>query len=85
MKQTLKQAIAIALSPSPRNNLAKAATILSGKPEGGWAETAQAKQELLGFLPFKSEREYTMEEFIEAMYKIEGGNNKQAGIYRTKY
>lgn len=81
-KQTLNQAIMLARTGKSAD-LARAAVALNGLPEGGWAETKQARVRLIDDLPMKNAREYTADEFIAAIYDIEPRGNA-AGVYRTK-
>ena len=80
-KQTLEQAIAIAMRGGHKNNLSKAATVLHGKPEGNWPDTLEAWDEMIGYLPFQKDRDYTAKEFVAAMYRVTGEDEKSAGRY----
>ena len=77
-RQTLDQALELARSGKSRD-LEHAASILSGKPVGGWPETTQARAELVDHLPFRSDRAYTVEEFVAAAYEID-----RLDYYRAK-
>lgn len=71
MEQTIKQAIYLAqtgLSPMLR----RAARKLDGVPVGAWAETRQAVADMAGDLPAKSDRAYTIQEWIDAAYTVVG-------------
>lgn len=82
--QTLKQAIHLATSgKSKSKSLAMAASILSGCPEGAWGETRQAKQQMLELLPHRQDRDYTIEEWIEAAYRVVGETARAAGHYES--
>jgi hypothetical protein len=52
---------------------------LAGCPEGGWAQTEQARAQLLDELPLRSERAYTVDEFISAAYELD-----HAGRYQVR-
>lgn len=71
MMQTLAQAIHLATSGKSRA-LRSAALELEGKPVGGWPETEQALRQLRADLPLQSEREYTVEDFVDALYTVSG-------------
>ena len=74
--QTLKEAIYLAASGKSRR-LARAAHELDGKPVGGWAVTTQAMRAIVGDLPQRSLRDYTMAQFVASVYRVE------RGYYRT--
>jgi hypothetical protein len=78
-KQTLQQAVILARTGKSRD-LSMAARILDHKPEGNWAETQQAMRELRGFLPLSSQRAYTWQEFVAAVYRVDHNPNA-AGTY----
>lgn len=78
-KQTLKQAIHLAQSGKSRE-LRSAALELDGKPQGGWPETEQARRAVREALPLRSQRDYTLGEFIEAVYEIDSSDR-----YRAKF
>lgn len=77
-KQTLKEAVHLAGTGKSRD-LARAALALHGKPVGGWGETAQAMRDISEALPLRSLRAYSLEEFIGAVYEVDGSDR-----YRTK-
>jgi len=85
-KQTLKQAVLLASTGKSRS-LARASRALVGKPEGGWGETQQARSDILAELPHRSERTYTLGEFIEAVYYVETYDDPRlgAGIFRSRF
>lgn len=68
--QTLQQALHLAKSGKSRD-LAFAANALTGCPEGGWAETDQARRQILEWLPLRCERGYTIDQFIAAAYAVD--------------
>ena len=45
---------------------------LLGCPEGGWPETAQARREILDALPARTARAYSVQNYIDAVYSIDG-------------
>ena len=65
--QTLDQAVHLAKSGKSKS-LSSAACSLLGKPVGGWPETQQAMRELRDELPLRSQREYTVQQFVDAVY-----------------
>jgi hypothetical protein len=71
-KQTLAQAIHLARAGKSRA-LVRAVHALDGKPPGGWGETMQAWREMVGDLPLRSQRDYTADEFVDAVYGVDGG------------
>ncbi len=76
--QTLEQAIHLAKS-GKSHELRSAAVALEGLPVGGWGETEQARREgVLGQLPLRSQRSYTIDQFISAVYTVD-----QADRYRS--
>jgi hypothetical protein len=71
-KQTLKQAVAAA-----RAGRLDACRALDGCPACWWPETAFAKLRILKALPRRSEREYSIDDLIAALYVVD-----PPGIYR---
>lgn len=53
---------------------------LDGLPEGGWAETVQARIRLLELIPSPGERSYVVDELIAAVYTIDS-----TGRYRYRF
>ena len=66
-KQTLKQAVYLAKSGQSKS-LASAANSLLGCPVGGWGETEQAMHRVREELPLRSQRDYTLADFVGAVY-----------------
>jgi hypothetical protein len=79
MKQTLKQALLLARSGKSKA-LARAGHYLSGCPEGGWAETAQAMRRIRDELPLRSERDYTLDEFVSAAYIVDSADRYRSAL-----
>jgi hypothetical protein len=52
---------------------------LNGCPVGGWGETAQAMRQLAEELPFKADRSYTVNDFVDAAYEV-----NHAGRYQSR-
>lgn len=52
---------------------------LHGLPAGGWPETQQAIRQIEDQLPSPSARNYSVDEFIEAIYSVD-----KHGRYRIK-
>lgn len=77
-KQTLKQAIHLGRTGKDKA-LARALGYLDGCPTGAWAATEQARREILGELPLREFRAYSLDQFIEAAYTID-----HAGRYRPR-
>lgn len=77
MRQTLKKAIA--LTNIPATDMARAACVLDGCPVGGWPETNQAMQRIREYLPQRSDRNYSLGSFVEAVYCVDF-----SGRYRTR-
>jgi hypothetical protein len=71
-KQTLKQAVA-----AVRAGKIVLRCGLDGCPVGGWPETEQAKLRLAEELPRRSERSYSVDDLISALYVVDF-----AGRYR---
>lgn len=82
MKQTLKQAMYLAETGKSRG-LRRAALALDGLPDGGWPETQQAYGYIREELPFRHDRAYTLDEFIEAAYELIEHHNA-ASVYRAR-
>lgn len=74
-KETLKQALYLARRME--RSYAIAANALDGCPVGGWGETQRARSLISEVLTL--EREYTIEEFVDAAYTIDTTDR-----YRTK-
>jgi hypothetical protein len=70
MKQTLKQAVYLAHKGKDAA-LYRAASYLSGCPEGGWGETVQAVANIRDELPLRSLRSYSVDQFIAAIYYLD--------------
>lgn len=68
-KQSLKQALR--LTRIPGTDMARAAHALDGCPVGGWGETDQAYRRIREYLPRRSERDYSLDEFVDAAYTID--------------
>ena len=66
-KQTLEQAVHLAKTGKSKS-LVIAAKSLLGCPVGGWGQTAQARLQVREELPLRSQRDYTLDEFIAAAY-----------------
>jgi hypothetical protein len=75
-RQTLVQAVHLALTGRSRD-LARAAWVLDGKPIGGWPETQQAWREVVNELPFRHDRSYTVDHFVDAMYERDGSRYRR--------
>jgi len=52
---------------------------LDGCPVGGWGETQQALRQLAEDLPLKSERTYSVQQVVDALYDVDS-----AGRYRVR-
>ena len=76
--QNLKQALSLAMSGT--RPYSYAATALAGCPEGGWPETEQARRQIVEYLPARSERSYTVSEFIAAAYTLDHTQRYQTAI-----
>lgn len=72
--QTLKQAIAKA----NRGQISGLGS-LNGCPVGGWPETEQAKRQILESLPSRTERKYTLQELIDALYTVSNDRYQRRG------
>lgn len=81
-KQSLEQAVQLARTGKSRE-LARAARVLHGLPQGGWPQTQQAMRDLRGFLPIRELRDYTVSEFISACYAT--GGESGDGPYRSSF
>lgn len=68
-KQSLRTAVRLAGTDG--HPLCRAANYLVGCPAGGWAETAQARRQLVDDLPARDARSYTAEEFIAAVLTLD--------------
>jgi hypothetical protein len=68
-KKTIKQAMK---SKAIRSALQG----LVGCPAGGWAETNQAWRQVREELPFFDERNYTVDDLIEAVLEIDGKTDR---------
>jgi hypothetical protein len=71
--QSLEQAITLARH-GKSVSLVRAARALDGCPLGNWAETQQARLHLAGYLPPRSSRSYTIDQWIDAMYAVSPAN-----------
>lgn len=60
-------------------NIVAARRALNNMPVGGWAETRQARADILAMLPARADRGFTLDSFIDAAY-AHGG----AGRYRSR-
>lgn len=76
-KQTI--AAAIHRANENHNDMTRAALVLDGCPVGGWGETQQAMQRLRELLPSREARSYSVEDFIDAVYRIDAADR-----YRSK-
>ena len=76
-KQTLKKALYLVRSGQNRH-LAQAASVLSGCPVQPCGETDQAWRQVTDLLPPRSQREYTVDDFVDAVYLV-----SEANRYRT--
>jgi hypothetical protein len=79
IKQSLKQAIYLATSGKSRD-LSRASRALDGKPVGGWPETRQARMQLRDDLPLQSQRAYTVDEFISALYTVDSSDRYRSTV-----
>lgn len=70
MKQSLAQAKHLVASRKSRA-FGRAASYLDGLPVGGWGETEQAMRQIVEELPHRSERAYTVTEFVSAVYTVD--------------
>ena len=77
-KQTLKQAIHLGQSGKSKS-LSRAICYLHGCPVGGWPETEQAMMRIADELPFRSDRSYTIDEFVASAYEVDFARR-----YRTR-
>lgn len=73
-----KQSIAAALKD---RKISMALNGLVGLPVGGWPETQQAKGELLGELPLRQDRDYTVGQLIEHALYEKGGDAQACGHF----
>jgi hypothetical protein len=76
-QQTIRQAMAA--TRVDKSNMARAACALDGCPVGGWGETAQAMRQIAEYLPSRSERTYSVAEFVAAAYYVD-----HADRYRSR-
>ena len=70
MSTTLQTALT-----SPLYSLARGA--LRGCPEGGWPETAASRLLVAAELPSRSDRDFTVSEFIAAAYRLDAAGRYQ--------
>lgn len=77
-RRSLQQDLRLAYSGRSRG-LARALHYLDGCPVGSWPETTQAESQILGELPIRQDRSYTVDDFIEAAYRIDSNDR-----YRTR-
>jgi hypothetical protein len=73
--KTLPQALAT-IRTQPTCSLARACQ-LDGLPVGGWGETAQARSRLVEALPWRTDRDYTADDLIAALYAIDSADRYQ--------
>lgn len=84
-RQTLREALHLA-STGKSKHLASAARALHGKPEGGWPETMERYREMVGDLPYRDQRAYTVAEWVEATHElVPDPEGRAAGHYRSRY
>ena len=76
-KQTLAQAVALVRTSRGLHDVTRCG--LGGCPVGGWPETEQAIGRIEEALPLRSERSYTVDNIIGALYEID-----HAGRYRYR-
>lgn len=69
-QQTLKQALYLAASGKSQS-LRRAAGALEGLPDGAWPETRQGMSWIHDELPPRTERAYTVAEFVAAAYEVD--------------
>lgn len=72
-KQTLIQAVHLAITGKDRG-LARCLNYLEGCPQGGWGETTQAWGNITDELPHRSERMYTVNHFVDAVYCVDSAD-----------
>lgn len=75
--QTLKQAVHL-ISTGKSRELSRAAAALLGQPVGGWPETQQAREHLLNELPIRQYRDYTIDQFVAAVYTVDATDHYRA-------
>lgn len=68
--QSLKQAVTLARS-GKSVALVRAAHALEGCPVGGWGETAEARRDIVEYLPARHARSYTLDDFISTVYTVD--------------
>ena len=76
-KQTLRQALHL-IHSGKSSSLSRAAAYLDGLPIGSWAETEQARRNMIEDLPGTWDREYTASDLISALYDVSGTHYKRA-------
>lgn len=74
MKQTLRKAVYQCLT----GRGLREALQLDGCPVGGWPETEQAWNVLLNALPVRDLRSYTVNEFVDAVYRVDSAHRYRA-------
>lgn len=82
--QTLAQAIHLATTGKSRT-LRGAATELHSKPVGGWPETEQALRQIKDALPLRDARDYTLDEFVGAMYLVDSADRYRSNILDAEW
>jgi hypothetical protein len=79
LPQTLSQAVYLA-STNQSRSLVLAANALIGCPVGGWPETVQARQRILDELPLRSQRAYTIEQWVDAVYRVDHTDHYRSAL-----
>lgn len=69
---------------SEKNRKAVRICGLAGCPEGGWGETEQAKLRIRDMLPNRDERSFTVDDVIDAMYRVNCPDPNAAGRYELR-
>lgn len=63
--------------PAPKRWL-RAARALDGAPVGGWGETEQGRHEVAEALPQEAGRDFSIGEFVDAMYYVDHADRYRA-------
>lgn len=74
-KQSLRQAIQLIRSGRGLQEVTRCG--IGGCPVGGWAETEQAMRRVSEELPLRSERSYSVDELISALYYVDAAGRYQ--------
>jgi len=69
---TLAQAVHVARHV-PTSELHRALSCLVGCPIGAWGDTMQARGQVVAACPAKSDRDWTVDDLIEATLAVSGG------------